>query len=263
MHWIRVDRYIEGPPDQPDAFHFQPLPCMHCENAPCEYVCPVAATVHSYDGLNEMIYQRCVGTRFCSNNCPYKVRRFNFLFFADFIAERRMQYNPDVTVRSRGVMEKCSYCVQRIREGEIGAEASSGRWSDGEVLTACQAACPTQAIVFGNMNDPQPGHARQKLAAGLFAVGRFEYASADDVFGRTSEPNPELDLEPRWMHDRQRRCDSPVSRPTRRRPTTFRAGIRWPRSPARSAISCWCGRPAGVFHVVRRRAHAAADLRRR
>jgi molybdopterin-containing oxidoreductase family iron-sulfur binding subunit len=155
MHWIRVDRYISGSPEAPDEFHFQPLPCMHCENAPCEYVCPVAATVHSPDGLNEMIYNRCVGTRFCSNNCPYKVRRFNFLFYADFESpERRMQYNPDVTVRSRGVMEKCSYCVQRIREGEIGAETQHRKLADGEVLTACQAACPTQAIVFGNMNDP-------------------------------------------------------------------------------------------------------------
>ncbi|HWA99186.1 MAG TPA: 4Fe-4S dicluster domain-containing protein, partial [Pirellulales bacterium] len=153
MHWIRVDRYVHGTAEQPDGFYFQPLPCMHCENAPCEYVCPVEATVHSAEGLNDMIYNRCVGTRFCSNNCPYKVRRFNFLAFADFETEvRRLQYNPDVTVRSRGVMEKCTYCVQRIRHAEIGAQVDQRPLADGEVLTACQAACPTRAIVFGDMN---------------------------------------------------------------------------------------------------------------
>jgi molybdopterin-containing oxidoreductase family iron-sulfur binding subunit len=136
---------------------------MHCENAPCEYVCPVAATVHSSEGLNEMIYNRCVGTRFCSNNCPYKVRRFNFLAFADFeTPTTRMQYNPDVTVRSRGVMEKCSYCVQRIRQGEIGAQLEDRRIVDGEVLTACQAVCPTRAISFGDMNDKRAEVTRWK-----------------------------------------------------------------------------------------------------
>lgn len=194
MHWIRVDRYISGPPDQPYAFHFQPLPCMHCENAPCEYVCPVAATVHSHDGLNEMIYQRCVGTRFCSNNCPYKVRRFNFLFFADFeTPERRMQYNPNVTVRSRGVMEKCSYCVQRIREAQIGAEAAHRTLADGDVLTACQAACPTQAIVFGNMNDSKSAITKAKNSP-------LDYSLLEDLntnprttySAELRNPNPEL-----------------------------------------------------------------------
>jgi molybdopterin-containing oxidoreductase family iron-sulfur binding subunit len=163
MHWLRVDRYVHGAADAPDGFYFQPVPCMHCENAPCEYVCPVAATVHSSEGLNEMIYNRCVGTRFCSNNCPYKVRRFNFLAFADFeTPTTRMQYNPDVTVRSRGVMEKCSYCVQRIRQGEIGAQLEDRRIVDGEVLTACQAVCPTRAISFGDMNDKRAEVTRWK-----------------------------------------------------------------------------------------------------
>ena len=194
MHWIRVDRYMEGEPDRPGAFHFQPLPCMHCENAPCEYVCPVGATLHSAEGLNEMVYNRCVGTRFCSNNCPYKVRRFNFLFFADFQSpERRMQYNPDVTVRSRGVMEKCSYCVQRIREGEIGAETSGRPLRDGDVVTACQSACPTRAIVFGDMNDPKSEVKQLKdspldysLLEELNTVPRTTYLA------ELRNPNPEL-----------------------------------------------------------------------
>ena len=183
MHWLRVDRYIGGEPDEPTAFHFQPLPCMHCENAPCEYVCPVEATVHSAEGLNDMIYNRCVGTRFCSNNCPYKVRRFNFLAYSDFRTETlRLQYNPEVTVRSRGVMEKCSYCVQRLRRAEIDAEVEQRGIADGEVLTACQAACPTRAIVFGDMNDASSEVSQHKasllnysLLAELNTVPRTTY----------------------------------------------------------------------------------------
>lgn len=164
MHWIRLDRYFEGDPANP-AIHHQPVTCMHCENAPCEVVCPVGATMHDAEGLNTMVYNRCVGTRYCSNNCPYKVRRFNFLEFVNFDDESlKLQRNPNVSVRSRGVMEKCTYCVQRISAARIQAKVEGRPIADGEVVTACQAACPTQAIAFGNINDPESQVAKRKAS---------------------------------------------------------------------------------------------------
>ncbi len=172
MHWLRIDQYYEGDPQSPDVSHVQPVACMHCESAPCEVVCPVGATTHSDDGLNEMVYNRCVGTRYCSNNCPYKVRRFNFLEYQRPMAPSvQLMQNPEVTVRQRGVMEKCTYCVQRIRHADIDARKDSREILDGEVVTACQASCPTQAIVFGNINDPQTRVSMEKAPRQAHAYG--------------------------------------------------------------------------------------------
>jgi Fe-S-cluster-containing dehydrogenase component len=154
MHWIRIDTYYGGELDNP-SYYVQPVACMHCEKAPCEPVCPVGATVHDSEGLNVMVYNRCVGTRYCSNNCPYKVRRYNFLQYAELtstMTELSLAQNPDVTVRSRGVMEKCTYCTQRIQQSYIASENQGRKIADGEVVTACQSACPAEAIVFGDIN---------------------------------------------------------------------------------------------------------------
>ncbi len=193
MHWIRVDRYYRGSLDNPQTL-FQPVPCMHCEQAPCEYVCPVEASIHDAEGLNVQVYNRCIGTRFCSNNCPYKVRRFNFLDYVDERPGIKAQKNPDVTVRWRGVMEKCTYCLQRISTARIAAEKENRRLRDGEVVTACQAVCPTEAIVFGDINDPASRVSRAKASPLNYSLlGELGTRPRTTYLARVANPNPEID----------------------------------------------------------------------
>jgi molybdopterin-containing oxidoreductase family iron-sulfur binding subunit len=196
MHWLRIDRYFKGDAEQPQTLN-QPIPCMQCEHAPCEGVCPVGATVHNHEGLNDMTYNRCIGTRYCSNNCPYKVRRFNYFNFHEDLKDennqvKKMVFNPDVTVRFRGVMEKCTYCVQRIQQGKHTAERERRPVTDRDITTACQDACPTQAIVFGDMNQDSEVARKKKNSRDYSLLEELNVRPRTTFMARVRNPHPEL-----------------------------------------------------------------------
>jgi len=205
MHWLRIDTYYGGTDvNNPEGPHFQPLLCQQCEQAPCEVVCPVTATVHNAEGLNDMVYNRCVGTRYCSNNCPYKVRRFNFMLYQDWdTPQYKLMRNPEVSIRSRGVMEKCTYCTQRISAARIEAEKDGRAIADGEVVTACQAACPTDAIVFGDLNDKQSQVANLKQDPRDYKLlNELNTQPRTSYLAELKNQNPEMpDYKPYVKHD--------------------------------------------------------------
>jgi molybdopterin-containing oxidoreductase family iron-sulfur binding subunit len=204
MHWLRIDRYFVGDDENNPEVAVQPVTCQQCEEAPCENVCPVNATTHTPEGLNDMAYNRCVGTRYCANNCPYKVRRYNYLdwhghlddkfgWFEDFPESRKLQFNPNVTVRMRGVMEKCTYCVQRIEEGKIAVKREGRKLKDGDIKSACQQACPSQAIAFGDLNDPKSKVAQwSKVNRNYKLLAEIGTRPRTSFLARIRNPNPKL-----------------------------------------------------------------------